>query len=352
MAEDFDYDVFISYSHADKRWVRGTLLPYLEKANVKVFIDFRDSRIGAPFVKEMERAVVKSRKTLLILTPAYLSSTWATFENVLLQTLDPPNQELRLIPVLKKPCDDLPLRLRAFHYIDFTAGKDLAWERLLDAIGAPVRPPRVRYDCLSWPPLLAANLAITAALALLLHWSGLIFTLFCVPEPAGAFGVALVCVLTGQVLWRHAGSALPLRALAAIHLCRLSTPQLWAVAVSLSTVVAWLLSPLSPLWNPVIAPGVVDFSVMPDEGAEKRLSPGGMVDVRAGHSVTVSAQVHGASGACCKWSAERGYTAEEPGCSTVYTAPLGPGLDNLTLETKYRCRAGETFAGLVIHVKE
>ena len=48
--QEYRYDVFISYSHADKAWVSGELLPRLEEAGLKVCIDQRDFRPGAPSV--------------------------------------------------------------------------------------------------------------------------------------------------------------------------------------------------------------------------------------------------------------------------------------------------------------
>ena len=128
MAEqpDFAYDAFISYSHADRAWVRGELVPRLEAAGLKVCIDFRDFRPGAPSEKEMERAVLTSRKTLLVLTPDYVASAWADFEALLAGTLDPANRDLRLIPLLKAKCD-LPLRIRYLSYVNFADPDDPAW---------------------------------------------------------------------------------------------------------------------------------------------------------------------------------------------------------------------------------
>ena len=103
--QEYRYDVFISYSHADSEWVTRALLPRLEEAGLKVCIDHRDFRPGAPSVMEMERAVVTSRKTVLVLTPAYLDSAWAEFEALMLATLDPANRQLRLIPLLKERCE-------------------------------------------------------------------------------------------------------------------------------------------------------------------------------------------------------------------------------------------------------
>jgi hypothetical protein len=41
MADEYKYDVFISYSHKDEDWVVNTLLPALENVGLKVCIDFR-----------------------------------------------------------------------------------------------------------------------------------------------------------------------------------------------------------------------------------------------------------------------------------------------------------------------
>jgi len=141
---DYAYDVFISYSHVEKDWVRGELLPHLESARLRVCIDYRDFELGAPIVTEMRRGLTDSRKTLLILTPDYLESAWTGFEQLMLQTLDPNNRERRLIPLMKEACD-LPLEISYLNYLDFVAPDDweLAWSRLLKALQAPVQqvPP-------------------------------------------------------------------------------------------------------------------------------------------------------------------------------------------------------------------
>jgi len=145
--EEFDFDVFISYSSKDKEWVRGELLKGLEDAGIKVFVDYRDFSRGAPSIKECERGVVKSGKTLLILTPNYIESEWGELENVMVQTLDPANATLRLIPLLKCECKK-PLRIATLTHIDFTddADQDLAWQQLLTALGGPTnqKPPNRR----------------------------------------------------------------------------------------------------------------------------------------------------------------------------------------------------------------
>ena len=91
----------------------------------------------------MERAVVTSRKTVLVLTPAYLDSAWAEFEALMLATLDPANRQLRLIPLLKEKCE-LPVRIGYLTYVNFADPDDPAWPwtQLLTALGAaPIQEP-------------------------------------------------------------------------------------------------------------------------------------------------------------------------------------------------------------------
>ncbi len=135
------YGVFISYSHRNKEWVQNWLLSELERADIKACIDFRDFRPGVPMLHEMERAVIQSRKTLIILTPDYFKSQPAAFETILVQAIDPAAQYRRLIPLLLEPCE-LPLRIRQLAYIDFTAHNDakLQLQRLIEAIKSDPEP--------------------------------------------------------------------------------------------------------------------------------------------------------------------------------------------------------------------
>jgi DNA-binding NtrC family response regulator len=131
----YTYDVFISYSHKNQNWVKRKLLPTLESHEINVAVDFRNFEPGAFFVNEIERAIKYSRKTLIILSQAYLDSEWAEFENVLVQILDPAARQRRLIPILYKNCP-LPLRIKALNYIDLTDPNKADFEitRLIKAI--------------------------------------------------------------------------------------------------------------------------------------------------------------------------------------------------------------------------
>lgn len=135
-ADSFAYDVFISYSSKDHVWVRGPLLHQLEMHGLRACIDFRDFQPGAPIVTEMERAVLTSRYTLVVLTPDFVNSSWTEFEDVLTFTLAQGFKHRRVIPLLKAACAP-PLRIQALAAVDFTdpQAHKFAFLRLLAAIG-------------------------------------------------------------------------------------------------------------------------------------------------------------------------------------------------------------------------
>ena len=117
------YDVFISYSHRDKVWVRGTLEPHLKREGLKVCIDHRDFNAGAFALTEMERAVQESRKTVAVVTQHYLDGEWTAFEEVLAATLDPAALRQRLVPIRLERVE-LPLRLNARIWIDMADARE------------------------------------------------------------------------------------------------------------------------------------------------------------------------------------------------------------------------------------
>ena len=142
MAEaEFKYDVFVSYSSANKEWVRKIFVPILEKAGLKVCDYYRDFDVGAPIVMEMERAILESRKTIPVLSPAYLKSGWTEFESLMFQTLDAANRNRRVLPVIFETCE-LPLRIKYMNCINFANPDDIdiEWERLSRALEVTLSP--------------------------------------------------------------------------------------------------------------------------------------------------------------------------------------------------------------------
>ncbi len=145
--------VFIIYSHKDKDWVRGWLLPRLESAGISVHIDFRDFEIGVPSVLNMERAVEKCEKTILILNSNWLQSEWTRFEGFMLQTEDPIGLRGRILPLMLDH-SELPLRLRMLTYADFRDKNDWDFQigRVIKQVEkdfAEVEEPAVKFQALA-----------------------------------------------------------------------------------------------------------------------------------------------------------------------------------------------------------
>src|SRR5262245_5311925 len=148
------YDVFISYSSGDRDWVRQALIARLEQAGLSVCIDFRDFDVGVPALVNIERAVERSRATLLVLTPSWVRSEWTAFESLLLQHRDPSGDQQRMLPLLLLRCD-IPQRLGIFTHLDLTDpaehGAQLA--RLIATIrNSPARTAAPAVPNATFPP--------------------------------------------------------------------------------------------------------------------------------------------------------------------------------------------------------
>jgi hypothetical protein len=162
-SEDYyAHDVFISHSHQDADWVQGWLLPRLEDAGLKVCIDFRDFEIGVPSLVNMERAVERSRRTLLVLTPNWVDSEWAKFEALMLQTQDPIGRGRRMLPLMLEDCE-LPGRLAIFTFADFRRREnwDAELARLLGQMGEVPQTPPVQLTPRPAPRVSLAKLPST-----------------------------------------------------------------------------------------------------------------------------------------------------------------------------------------------
>jgi tetratricopeptide (TPR) repeat protein len=140
----YDFDVFISYSHKDEKWVTKTLLPRLKEAGLRVCIDFPNFKPGKAALHNMRDAVKHSQWTLLVMTPDWVTSEWTAYEGILAQMSDPAGVRQRVIPVLLQKCD-IPEDISILTYVDFTRPDrdEDAWRMLLTAFGKPPeqKPP-------------------------------------------------------------------------------------------------------------------------------------------------------------------------------------------------------------------
>ncbi len=138
---DFQYDAFISYSQEDRDWVENVLLSRLERAGLRILVRFRDFEPGVPTLLNIEQGIESSRRTLVVLTPAWVASESANFEGFLLQTKDPAGRRRHLLPLLLKPCE-LPNRLAFLTNLDFTNPTEFEFQmqRLVNTVRQPDVP--------------------------------------------------------------------------------------------------------------------------------------------------------------------------------------------------------------------
>ena len=119
---DYEYDIFLSHNHADQEWTTK-LAERLEQEDwqgrkIKVFFSPWDIRPGQSIPKEIERALPKSRKVGLVLSPDAMKSAWVELERLVTTYIDVSARDERLIPLYRRDCQIPPL-LRPISYIDF-----------------------------------------------------------------------------------------------------------------------------------------------------------------------------------------------------------------------------------------
>jgi tetratricopeptide (TPR) repeat protein len=143
---DYVHDVFISFNPADRAWVDGYLLDALTQAGIRCHTAAA-FELGAPVIAEFERAIRESRRTLLVLSPAYQADDMSRFADLLAQSFGTETATWPVIPIILQRVE-LPPRLAMLVGLD--ASDPANWpdvvRRLLDdlhrpASAAPVPPP-------------------------------------------------------------------------------------------------------------------------------------------------------------------------------------------------------------------
>lgn len=142
MSEDraFSYDVFVSYSSADKVRVR-LLAQRLRHAGIVVWFDEWTIQPGDDIYLAVERGLELSRTLLLCLSPAALGSDWVGLERSTGLFRDPSNAGRRFIPILLEPCI-LPATLQRYKYIDLRDESETGFAELLVSCKAVIRKRR------------------------------------------------------------------------------------------------------------------------------------------------------------------------------------------------------------------
>lgn len=111
------YDVFVSYTSRDEPWVADFLVPRLQDAGLKLFLDRTSVAAGQDFVVGVERAIATSKIFLPVMSPDWAASTEKYGEASLALKLGKP-----ITPLMLKPARTSILE--KFNYIDFTNASD------------------------------------------------------------------------------------------------------------------------------------------------------------------------------------------------------------------------------------
>jgi hypothetical protein len=131
----FAHDVYVTYAEADEPWVEAELAPRLIAAGVRLVSAREDAIPGVPRVVNSESGIRMARRTLVVLTEAFLEDAWADFDATLAQTLGIEEGLYRLVPLIRHPVE-LPMRLKLLTAVDVSRPEraEREYARLIKAL--------------------------------------------------------------------------------------------------------------------------------------------------------------------------------------------------------------------------
>jgi hypothetical protein len=97
-------EFFISYTKSDQAWAEWIAFA-LEAHGHSCLIQAWDIRPGSNFVLEMQEAARKSKRTIIVLSPAYLRAAFPAPEWAAAFADDPQGLQRKLVPVRVEPCE-------------------------------------------------------------------------------------------------------------------------------------------------------------------------------------------------------------------------------------------------------
>ena len=134
------FDFFLSYTRSDERWAEWIAF-VLEEAGYKVQLQAWDFQPGANFVLEMHKAAAGSDRTLIVLSPEFLTSQFTPPEWAAAFAQDPTGAKRKLVPVRVLPCEP-PGLLESIVYVDLVGlDESGAQEKLLGGVSKERRKP-------------------------------------------------------------------------------------------------------------------------------------------------------------------------------------------------------------------
>jgi hypothetical protein len=136
-------DFFVSYTSADTHWAEW-IAYVLEEAGSSVIIQVWDFRPGSNFVLEMQEAASKAERTLMVLSPDYLKSQFASPEWASAFARDPQGLARKLVPVMVRHCSPSGMLASIVHINLEGTDEATARDRLMKGIGGGRAKPASR----------------------------------------------------------------------------------------------------------------------------------------------------------------------------------------------------------------
>nr|XP_022296915.1 toll-like receptor 13 isoform X2 [Crassostrea virginica] len=139
------YDAFVSYADEDRQFVLKMISKLEGEKNIRLCIHHRDFVPGYDIAENIITAVNKSKKTIIILSPNYIKSSWCMYELHIAKMEEIYSREkenvLFLIFYEAVPADIIPLKIMDVinqkSYIEFPNdeyGNTVFWNRLGEAL--------------------------------------------------------------------------------------------------------------------------------------------------------------------------------------------------------------------------
>lgn len=154
--DDYEYDVFISHTKTDLRFVKK-LVRRIEREHIKgelikVFFDEWDIEPGENILLKIEEAEPSSRFIVLVMSPEWLESNWTTLERVIPVYDDPAGLKGRIIPIMRRRCEPPP-SIRILKWLDFTTESNFEREakKLISRIKGQTLRESMGYDQVPQP---------------------------------------------------------------------------------------------------------------------------------------------------------------------------------------------------------
>ena len=142
----YEYDAFISYADEDREFALHKMIENIEKNDIRLCFHSRDFTPGFDIAENITNAIHNSRKTVCVLSPAFLSSYWCMYElNIArMESIYSRKGENTLFLIVYgniKACDlpltimDLVDKKSYIEYPDDPQGDVVFWRKVREVIG-------------------------------------------------------------------------------------------------------------------------------------------------------------------------------------------------------------------------